>query len=363
MYKEYALFVHKQNANTIYSIIAEIFKKRKKKLLFSFNKNVKIYKDEYKININMKDLNSIENNIKNLIEAIFYEIELQDLKVENNRASVEVLNKRIKLTSLEDLSKIVNKINKKEKDNIITLYDESNNAIRKMEALREANLLKDIPSFLDSKKYSHFVINDFVRVKKIKEDLDNYKDIKDELKEKRKNSIIKVPIDTKWSDINIKWINGNDVEITLKNDRSFKKVLDFKELGFYDKKRKKPNMNWEILTTLAKYDGQMSWDALGGSSEKEKYKRINAFQKRISDLSKILKNIFLINDSPFNTFSGDKKYYIKINLEPEGSKDKIKKNSWKDLMSDDEIDKYEEISKKNFIKNPNSEEREFLDDY
>ena len=86
--------------------------------------------------------------------------------------------------------------------------------------------------------------------------------------------VVCLPAGTKWSDIIIKFINGNDVEIILKNDKKFKQILDYKELGFYDKKRKKPNMIWNILTTASNFEGKYRWDSLGGTSEVEKLKQI-----------------------------------------------------------------------------------------
>lgn len=174
--------------------------------------------------------------------------------------------------------------------------------------------------------------------------------------------LISLPLKTKWSDLNIKFINGNDIEITLRNDDKFKKILDYKELGFYDNKRKGPNLNWRIFTSLANYDGKMSWGDLGGVSETERLKKIDNFQKRKSEIVKTLRGAFDIDGDPFETFSDSKEYIIKITLVPENSNAKTNSNNWKNLMSDDELKKYDDISKKQFIKDPNNE-NEYLDNY
>ncbi|MGI6348257.1 MAG: hypothetical protein ACOXZ1_03655 [Patescibacteria group bacterium] len=175
--------------------------------------------------------------------------------------------------------------------------------------------------------------------------------------------VVCLPAGTKWSDIIIKFINGNDVEIILKNDKKFKQILDYKELGFYDKKRKKPNMIWNILTTASNFEGKFRWDSLGGTSEVEKLKKIDAFQKRISNLRKCLQNSFGIEDDPFEVSSYNKEYIIKINLIPEKSDPKPKKGAWEDMIDPDELAKYEKISKESFTQNPNEENKEYLGKY
>jgi len=167
--------------------------------------------------------------------------------------------------------------------------------------------------------------------------------------------VIKTPIGTKWSDIIIKWLNGNDVEITLRNDLSFKETKDYKELGFYDEKRKYPNIQWRILENASRYGNKLSWANLGGTSDAERLKKIDNFQKQISLLRKELITVFgnLIGKKhePFISFSKDMEYLITLNLISEKGARAKKKESWKDLMSEAEIDNYEQMAKKDFIKN------------
>jgi len=168
-----------------------------------------------------------------------------------------------------------------------------------------------------------------------------------------------LPVGTKWKDINIKWINGNDVEITLKNDKSYKEIYDFKELGFYDKKRKCPNLDWKTLQGLASNDNKMSWHSIKGITEVEIMRKVEAFQKRKSNLSKHLMKIFDIKNDPFHVFPKEKEYIIKINLIPEKRSRKDKKEeNWRNLLSEHEIEKWETETKEDYISNPNQEKYE-----
>jgi len=182
-----------------------------------------------------------------------------------------------------------------------------------------------------------------------------------EKKSEELKSAIVLPVKTEWEDISMKWINSNDVEITLRNDEKYKKIFDFKELGFYDEKRKCPNLGWKTLQGLSSNTGKMSWGFFGGKGETEAdiLRKIEAFQKRKSNLSKHLMKMFGINKDPFHTFSKEKEYIIRIKLIPERRKREDKKEeSWEDLLSEDEIERWKIEAKKDFIKNPNQEECE-----
>ena len=169
--------------------------------------------------------------------------------------------------------------------------------------------------------------------------------------------IINTVAGTKWSDVNIKWINGNDVEITLNNNSAFKEIKDFKELGFYDEKRKCPNILWKILLNASRYGGKMSWGELGGISESERIKKIDAFQKQISLLRNKMRDVFgnLKGDknAPFIPYSRDKEYVITLNLIAKNDNLKKEKESWEDFLSEAELNNYKQLEKNDYIKNPN----------
>lgn len=165
--------------------------------------------------------------------------------------------------------------------------------------------------------------------------------------------LIESTSETKWSDVTIKWINGNDVEISLKNNPSFKKVMDYKELGFYDYKRKGPNLLWKILKNAALYDSTMSWGNLGGVSDSEIHKNIDNFQKQVSLLRAALRLAFGTlkgtKHEPFVPYSHDKEYKITVNLIPQDGSKNEKKEDWKSLLSEKELYDYEQKAKEEFI--------------
>lgn len=159
---------------------------------------------------------------------------------------------------------------------------------------------------------------------------------------------ILLPPNTRWSDINIKWINGNDVEITLKNDKNYKETFDYKELGFYDYKKKGPNIHWKILINLSKYNNEMSWEALENPNN---LKQKDAFQQRKSLLSRHLQKMFNIKEDPFETIADEKKYKIKINLIPEKYSPLKETDSWEDMLTEKELEDYNKISKEDYASN------------
>lgn len=214
---------------------------------------------------------------------------------------------------------------------------------------------------LNSNSGSYFV-EDIDKIRQEIVDLDSIEVSVDKIRgyHKENDSTIKVPLidtpsGTKWGDINIRWLNGDDVEITLNNNSEFKEIKKFKELGFYDEKRRRPDMRWRILTETANHDKKISWANVGKekASLQDQLRAVDAFQRQISQLRKQLKNIFGINGDPLTTYSNDKEYVIKINLIPEKGTRKKEKESWRDSMSEAELEKYDKMSKEDFINNPN----------
>ena len=108
-----------------------------------------------------------------------------------------------------------------------------------------------------------------------------------------------------WQDIAIKFQNGNDVDVTVKNKAH---RLDFKEMGFEDKKRRLPNQQWELLKLLANNKGEINWN----NSEAK-----HNFKKKKQLLSETLKTYFGIDKDPFFPYRKEQAYQIRINLTPE----------------------------------------------
>lgn len=182
-----------------------------------------------------------------------------------------------------------------------------------------------------------------------------------EQSQKLQKPIIELPLGTSWHNIKIRWINGNDIEITLNNDINFKHVWDYKELGFYNERSKGPNISWQILTTAANFGGKFSWANLGGVTQIDQIKKVDAFQKRVSEIRKQLKIIFGIGEDPFETYGDEKIYRIKLILIPENASADPASDDWRDLMLKEELDKYDEISRKHLVKHPNGEDDSEID--
>ena len=114
----------------------------------------------------------------------------------------------------------------------------------------------------------------------------------------------KFPKNIEWSDVFIKFLDGHNVKIKVKDVAL---TANFKELGFEDQKKRTPNKQWELLEELSQNDGQITW---GDSAANDKIK------KRKQTLSNILKEYFQIEDDPFYPYQ-DGRYKIKLKLAAE----------------------------------------------
>lgn len=131
-------------------------------------------------------------------------------------------------------------------------------------------------------------------------------------KHKDKRIILqKLPADTKWENITIQFLDGQEVIIKAKNKTWH---TNYEEMGFQDERRKLPNRQWDFLTRLAVKGGKISWENNRDLSLKE----INAIKKRKQLLAEALKKYFYqIEEEPFYSYKEENEYKIKINLIPE----------------------------------------------
>ena len=152
-------------------------------------------------------------------------------------------------------------------------------------------------------------------------------------------NIVGVYPNAKWQDITIKFKNGHDVDITIKDKTT---RSDYRKVGFEDKRTRKPNKQWGLLIELSKNKGELSWQSypadkninarkneefFGVSSQEEGGGKINKGfsyikapdEKRKTKqlLAKGLKTYFNINEDPFFSYQKEGSYKIKINLIPE----------------------------------------------
>ncbi|MCL5070828.1 MAG: hypothetical protein M1308_08020 [Actinobacteria bacterium] len=137
-----------------------------------------------------------------------------------------------------------------------------------------------------------------------------------EIKNLNENKIIKnkdeeiIPLDisegTRWENITIRFIDGENVEISI-GSQKWKK--NYKDMGFQNNRTVKPDKQWELLIDLSDNKGEISWWK-GNKADWKKKK-----QKQL--LSDTLKAYFQIKESPFYDYKKEKAYKIKINLIPQ----------------------------------------------
>lgn len=114
------------------------------------------------------------------------------------------------------------------------------------------------------------------------------------------------PKDTKWENITIKFLDNQEVLVTVKKETFHS---DFKDLGFADDKTHLPNKQWEFLKGLSETGGELSWKHPKASHKGKKQKQL---------LKEGLMAYFQIDNDPFCEYRKEKMYKIKINLIPEG---------------------------------------------
>lgn len=118
---------------------------------------------------------------------------------------------------------------------------------------------------------------------------------------------IKLPPNTRWQDITMRFLDKDNIEITTKD---FARTANFKEVGFEDKKTKRPNLQWKFLQLLAMQKGELRWETDLDTSVKER----DRFKKKVQILSDTLENYFQIKEPLFYSYRKEKAYRIKINL-------------------------------------------------
>ncbi len=146
-----------------------------------------------------------------------------------------------------------------------------------------------------------------------------------------------LPLDAKWEDITIEFIDGHTLNIKCKG-KTIRR--DYKEMGFEDSKSHRPNKQWEFLITLAENQGEIAWDKsssrkavstkrteqdfgfeydenISAKSQNRGFSIIKAPNKtkKIKQLlSKTLKTAFHIQSDPFFPYKDVKAYKIRLKL-------------------------------------------------
>ncbi|HEX8974566.1 MAG TPA: hypothetical protein VF817_03715 [Patescibacteria group bacterium] len=138
---------------------------------------------------------------------------------------------------------------------------------------------------------------------------------------------IQLPDGTTWEHITVKFLNGNDVKITLLNHPEFSHQTSYNEMGFRNNKNQAPNKQWELLLALAQNSGSIFWSSTSNLPQK----MINNLKSQKMLLSKKLEAYFQLKDDPFFDYNTQDGYKIKMTLVPEKAESKAPKSKDDDL--------------------------------
>lgn len=132
-----------------------------------------------------------------------------------------------------------------------------------------------------------------------------------------------LPPDTRWENVILRFLNGEEVQLEANGTT---RHTTCEEMGFINKKTKRPNAQWEMLKKLARVGGEIHW----GNNQSLSSNDQDVLKTRIKEIRKGLRAYFpMIKDDPFYDYRKEKAYRIKMQLIPESEGVDLK-------MSDDE---------------------------
>ncbi|MFW9941605.1 MAG: hypothetical protein ACFFFT_11235 [Candidatus Thorarchaeota archaeon] len=158
--------------------------------------------------------------------------------------------------------------------------------------------------------YSEWFLNNGYNVPELNNNL------KKSLKGKEKRIFYKFPklLDLSWREVEISFVSKDSLRIKARNEI---KKYNFAEIGFKDKRKGDlPVQSWEVLFTLAEYNGRIDWDIPNLPII------WNKIPKCIQELRKILKELMNIDDNPFYSYRKHKAYKTKFTISDESYRDK-----------------------------------------
>ncbi|MDD3284211.1 MAG: hypothetical protein PHZ07_01310 [Patescibacteria group bacterium] len=178
-----------------------------------------------------------------------------------------------------------------------------------------------------------------------KEELENkFITVKSRKIEKNCKISKKFPEGTGWEDIRINFLNGDDINIYVKN--KFLEKTNSEKMCLCHQKSKKPNKQWLFLKMLSINKGKFNLNKeCFGINYNEKTRQIK------SKLSKVLKNYFSIDDDPFYPTKERGGYETKFEIYPEQS-----------LRGNGEIYGFKDIEKRYLSKNTKKQYLPGVDD-
>lgn len=114
----------------------------------------------------------------------------------------------------------------------------------------------------------------------------------------------RTPAATRWEDIHIRFVSDFLVQITV--DSAVQQPLTYTELGFEDRRSKKPILAWQTLYDLGAREG-----VLVTSAHAKDWPKI---EKRVQEIRSILRRFFQIPDDPIPYRDGGYRARFEIHL-------------------------------------------------
>ena len=132
----------------------------------------------------------------------------------------------------------------------------------------------------------------------------------------KKITSLQLPSGTKWEYITIQFLDYDKVKILA--PYQFKKITDFRKMGFENLKNGKPNKQWELLYDLSRYRGDLTWTIATYRKRVDSHPLSTPrIRKQIQMLSQRLKLYFNIDDQPFYDYVKFKAYKTRFFLLPD----------------------------------------------
>jgi len=132
----------------------------------------------------------------------------------------------------------------------------------------------------------------------------------------KKFTPLKLPSGTKWEHVTIQFLDYDKVKIQAPNH--FKRIVDFRKMGFENLKNGRPNKQWELLYDLSRYRGDLTWTISTYRKKVDSHPLSTPkIRKQIQRLSGSLKQYFNINEPPFYDYVKYEAYKTKFFLLPD----------------------------------------------
>ena len=126
-------------------------------------------------------------------------------------------------------------------------------------------------------------------------------------KDKKKIMPFPSPTGTTWHDVSIHFLSSETAEIKA---REIREGRNFAEMGFMDNRSKSPDKLWKVLILFGQHNGEISWETLDLPIAIQ-----NNLKKHIHRLRYRLKQLFQIDDDPFEKYRKVKAYKSKFKIE------------------------------------------------